>query len=141
MCIRDSDNSSIRYNKYDAYYDIGTTASVESEIKVFGGTSSACPITAGLIATKLENNRGWTYADVKNWLTGDVENTTNSYFYEGTEATTATDTSNWGDYYNLQGADLKIVYDAPVSYSTEDVDSKVEISGSNLSFSGSITIT
>ena len=135
------DNSSIRYNKYDAYYDIGTTASVESEIKVFGGTSSACPITAGLIATKLENNRGWTYADVKNWLTGDVENTTNSYFYEGTEATTATDTSNWGDYYNLQGADLKIVYDAPVSYSTEDVDSKVEISGSNLSFSGSITIT
>ena len=135
------DNSSTRYNKYDAYYDIGTTASVESEIKVFGGTSSACPITAGLIATKLENNRGWTYADVKNWLTGDVENTTNSYFYEGTEATTATDTSNWGDYYNLQGADLKIVYDAPVSYSTEDVDSKVEISGSNLSFSGSITIT
>ncbi len=135
------DNSSTRYNKYDAYYDIGTTASVESEIKVFGGTSSACPITAGLIATKLENNRGWTYADVKNWLTGDVENTTNSYFYEGTEATTATDTSNWGDYYNLQGADLKIVYDAPVSYSTEDVDSKVAISGSNLSFSGSITIT
>ena len=135
------DNSSIRYNKYDAYYDIGTTASVESEIKVFGGTSSACPITAGLIATKLENNRGWTYADVKNWLTGDVENTTNSYFYDGTESNSATDTSTWGDYYNLQGADLKIVYDAPVSYSTEDVDSKVEISGSNLSFSGSITIT
>ena len=135
------DNSSTRYNKYDAYYDIGTTASVESEIKVFGGTSSACPITAGLIATKLENNRGWTYADVKNWLTGDVENTTNSYFYDGTESNSATDTSTWGDYYNLQGADLKIVYDAPVSYSTEDVDSKVAISGSNLSFSGSITIT
>ena len=128
MCIRDS-------------YDIGTTQAVESEDKNFNGTSSACPIAAGLIATKLENNRTWTYADVKNWLASDVENTTNSYFYSGTEATTATDTTNWSDYYNLQGAQLKIIYDTAPPPPPENPDAKVSITGSNLSISGNFSIT
>ncbi len=135
------DNSTPRFNRYDAYYDIGTTQAVESEDKNFNGTSSACPIAAGLIATKLENNRTWTYADVKNWLASDVENTTNSYFYSGTEATTATDTTNWSDYYNLQGAQLKIIYDTAPPPPPENPDAKVSITGSNLSISGNFSIT
>ena len=135
------DNSSPRFNRYDAYYDIGTTQAVESEDKNFNGTSSACPIAAGLIATKLENNRTWTYADVKNWLASDVENTTNSYFYQGTEATTATDTTNWSDYYNLQGAQLKIIYDTAPPPTPENSDAKVSVTGSNLSISGNFSIT
>ena len=89
-----------------------STGSVESEDITFGGTSSACPIAAGLIATKLQYNRTWTYADVRNWLASQVGDTTTSYFYSGTEATTATD-SNWSDTYNLQGSNLRIIYDAP----------------------------
>jgi hypothetical protein len=135
------DNSTPRFNRYDAYYDIGTTQAVESEDKNFNGTSSACPIAAGLIATKLENNRTWTYADVKNWLASDVENTTNSYFYSGTEATTATDTTNWSDYYNLQGAQLKIIYDTAPPPAPENPDAKVSVTGSNLSISGNFSIT
>ena len=135
------DNSTPRFNRYDAYYDIGTTQAVESEDKNFNGTSSACPIAAGLIATKLENNRTWTYADVKNWLASDVENTTNSYFYSGTEATTATDTTNWSDYYNLQGAQLKIIYDTAPPPAPENPDVKASITGSNLSISGNFSIT
>ena len=134
------DNSSPRFNRYDAYYDIGTTQAVESEDKNFNGTSSACPIAAGLIATKLENNRTWTYADVKNWLASDVENTTNSYFYEGTEATEF-DSSDWGDYYNLQGAQLKIIYDTAPPPAPENPDAKVSVTGSNLSISGNFSIT
>ena len=134
------DNSSPRFNRYDAYYDIGTTQAVESEDKNFSGTSSACPIAAGLIATKLENNRTWTYADVKNWLASDVENTTNSYFYEGTEATEF-DSSDWGDYYNLQGAQLKIIYDTAPPPTPENPDAKVSVTGSNLSISGNFSIT
>ena len=134
------DNSSPRFNRYDAYYDIGTTQAVESEDKNFSGTSSACPIAAGLIATKLENNRTWTYADVKNWLASDVENTTNSYFYEGTEATEF-DSSDWGDYYNLQGAQLKIIYDTAPPPAPENPDAKVSVTGSNLSISGNFSIT
>ena len=135
------DNETTRFNRYDAYYDIGTTQAVESEDKNFSGTSSACPIAAGLIATKLENNRTWTYADVKNWLASDVENTTNSYFYEGTEATTATDTTNWSDYHNLQGAQLKIIYDTAPPPVPENSDAKVSVTGSNLSISGNFSIT
>ena len=134
------DNSSPRFNRYDAYYDIGTTQAVESEDKNFSGTSSACPIAAGLLATKLENNRTWTYADVKNWLASDVENTTNSYFYEGTEATEF-DSSDWGDYYNLQGAQLKIIYDTAPPPAPENPDAKVSVTGSNLSISGNFSIT
>ena len=134
------DNSSPRFNRYDAYYDIGTTQAVESEDKNFSGTSSACPIAAGLIATKLENNRTCTYADVKNWLASDVENTTNSYFYEGTEATEF-DSSDWGDYYNLQGAQLKIIYDTAPPPTPENPDAKVSVTGSNLSISGNFSIT
>ena len=142
------DNSSPRFNRYDAYYDIGTTQAVESEDKNFNGTSSACPIAAGLIATKLETNRTWTYADVKNWLATQVEDTTDTWFYKGTEATTATDTTNWGDYYNLQGAQLKIKYDAPSAgggggggSGGEESDAKVSVTGSNLSISGNFSIT
>ena len=136
------DNETTRFNRYDAYYDIVTTASAESEDKNFGGTSSACPITAGIIATKLENNRSWTYAEIKDWLSTNVENTTSAYFYQGTEATTATDSSNWGDVYNLQGAELKIVYDAHVPTPPPvEKNAKALVTGSNLSISGNFSIT
>jgi len=102
-----------------------------------------------LIATKLETNRTWTYADVKNWLATQVEDTTDAWFYKGTESTTATDTSTWGDYYNLQGAQLKIIYDAPSAggggggggSGGEESDAKASITGSNLSISGNFSIT
>ena len=136
------DNETTRFNRYDAYYDIVTTASAESEDKNFGGTSSACPITAGIIATKLENNRSWTYAEVKDWLSTNVENTLPNCFYQGTEATTATDSSNWGDDYNLQGAELKIVYDAHVPTPPPvEKNAKALVTGSNLSISGNFSIT
>ena len=94
-----------------------------------------------MIATKLENNRTWTYADVKNWLASDVENTSDAWFYKGTEATTATDTTNWSDYYNLQGAQLKIIYDTAPPPAPENPDAKVSVTGSNLSISGNFSIT
>ena len=95
-----------------------------------------------MIATKLEDNRTWTYADIKNWLASEVEDTTDAWFYKGTEATSATDTTNWGDYYNLQGAQLKIIYDTPPPEpSSEDSDAKASVTGSNLSISGNFSIT
>jgi len=39
----------------------------------FSGTSSACPIAAGLIATVVEFNRNWTVDDIKTWL-GTLDN-------------------------------------------------------------------
>jgi hypothetical protein len=72
-------------------------------------------------------------------LSSKVENTTSSYFYSGTEATTATD-SNWSDEYNLQGANLKIIYDASMSTTSSD-SFKLKLSGSSVTISGDITIS
>jgi len=118
---------------------VTSTSSVESEDRIFNGTSSACPIAAGLIAAKLQYNRDWTYADVKNWISSNVESTTTSYFYSGTEATTATD-SNWTDTYNLQGAPLKIMYDAALDAPPLSGDFTSRFVGSNLILSGAFSM-
>ena len=118
--------------------NVTSTSSVESEDITFSGTSSATPIAVGLIAAKLQYNRTWTYADVKNWLASDVGDTTTSYFYSGTEATTATD-SNWTDTYNLQGSNLRIIYDAAASPSIPDIFA-LKLSTGNLILSGPLTI-
>ncbi len=118
---------------------VTSTSSIESEDRVFNGTSSACPIAAGLIAAKLQYNRDWTYADVKNWISSNVESTTTSYFYSGTEATTATD-SNWTDTYNLQGAPLKIMYDAALDAPPLSGDFTSRFVGSNLILSGAFSM-
>ena len=75
----------------------------------FNGTSSACPVTAGFIATLLQVNRTWTYQNVRNYFNNTMEAQSSAKMYSGTEATTAND-SNWTDDANLQGASLRILY-------------------------------
>ena len=48
------------YKRPDQYYTLVGTISTESRDCGFNGTSSACPISVGLMATKLEYNRDWT---------------------------------------------------------------------------------
>ena len=101
--------------RIDSSYNIvtsGGTQSATSYTNAFSGTSSASPVAAGLIATKLQYNRDWTYADVLNWIETDVG--TNSDMYTGSEATTAND-SNWSDLQSLQGGFARILWDANVS--------------------------
>lgn len=74
----------------------------------FGGTSAACPVAAGFIATLMGLNRGWTYADVQAYFAG-LDNQDASVFYYGTESTSATD-SNWNDYNSLEGGPAKVGY-------------------------------
>ena len=107
------DNSGIRYNRYDAYYTLDGVQSDESEDRQFGGTSSACPVVVGLLATKLQYNRTWSWSNLKDWLANEVTVQDASAFPEGTEGTTPTDT-NWNSYYNLQGSLRRILWDAPV---------------------------
>ena len=108
------------YNRYDAYYTVGSNVSTKSTDRSFSGTSAACPIAAGLIATKLEHNRNWTYADIRNWLKNDVGEASSNYVYNPAESSTAND-SAWNDKHNLQGASVKIIHDATVSTGTLDI--------------------
>ena len=93
----------------------GGTQSYKSEDRPFGGTSSACPVACGLIATMLQYNRTWEWRDIKSWLVNSVDNQSTSLFYRGTEATTA-DSSQWSDDFNLQGHVGKILYQALPAY-------------------------
>jgi len=109
------------YSRYESSYRLdsnynivtsGGTASLTSQDRYFNGTSSACPVATGLIATKLQYNRDATWIDLKDWLANDVTNQPGaSYFYQGTEATTSND-SNWNSTANLQGSEPKILWDA-----------------------------
>jgi hypothetical protein len=77
----------------------------------FGGTSAACPVATGFIATVLEWNRDWTWVEVKAWLQS-LETQDASDFYFGTESTTV-NTANWLDYESLEGGDARVLYQGP----------------------------
>ena len=141
-------NQSTRYNRYDSFYSIGNLQSQKSEDRVFGGTSSACPVSAGLIATKLETNRTWTYTCLKNRLSKYVGVQKDDNFHTGTEVTTANDTA-WGtDDHNLHGGSATVIWDASAGnenlpsfelnqelYSTQVAFSPIESTTSTGSFS------
>jgi len=105
------------YGRYDSFYTYDSTQSVFSADASFNGTSSACPISAGMIATKLETNRTWTYTDVKNWLTTNVGQQDTADFYYGSESTSANDTT-WSDQNSLQGGPAIVAYDASTTDTT-----------------------
>jgi hypothetical protein len=77
----------------------------------FSGTSSACPVAAGLIATKLQHNRSWTWQDVRNWLRNSVGDSNTDEFYTGVESTTAS-AASWSDVNSLEGGRPIVIWDA-----------------------------
>ena len=104
-------NGFTTYPRYDSTYTIDSTTSETSNDCWFGGTSSACPVAVGLVATKLQYNRSWTWRDLKDWLSNSVTSQPSTPFYTGSESTTAND-SNWTDQSSLQGGDPKVLWDA-----------------------------
>jgi len=134
------------YNRNDSSYRLdsnynivssGGTLSLTSQDRFFNGTSSACPVGAGLFATKLQYERGWIWSNLKAWLENKVtDQSSDSEFFRGTEATTSS-SSNWNAVRNMQGSSRTILWDAPSSEST----AKCELRGSNLLLTGTFTIS
>lgn len=120
--------------RYDSYYTItGNSQSLESRDYIYGGTSCACPVFAGLLATKLQHNRSWTWQDVKAWLKNDIGQASSSNFYVGTEPTTINDT-NWDDDNSLAGGTPIISFD-------NSIDNLFKFTGSNISISGNVNFS
>jgi hypothetical protein len=141
----DNTSSSDRYNRYDSYYTLDGVQSAESEDRLFNGTSSATPIAVGIMATKLEYNRQWTWADMKNWFStlgsfGSIADAAGtSAVYSGTEAGSNKNDTNWTDSYNLQGSQAPIIWDAPTG-SEPDETKLIGGGGDGITFTGDITI-
>ena len=111
----------------------------------FSGTSAACPVAAGMIATKLQYNRDWTWQDVRNWLKGSSQpvgvttvgiNTTGE-FHHGVDSGTANATS-WSDVNSLEGAYPAIIWDAPTGNEDQTFETPgfKTISGEGMKFKG-----
>ena len=127
-------NYGTRYNRYDSTYVIDSTTSTTSEDSTFGGTSSACPTAAGLIATKLQYMRHWTGDDVLGWINNSVGQLPDADIYYGSEDNSAT--SGWSDSYSLQGGPGSIIWDAE-----SGGEDPTTIETSNISVAGNITIS
>ena len=130
------DNATGKYNRNDGYYTISGQQSVKSSDRVFGGTSSATPITCGMIATKLQYNRTWTWQDVKNWLSNQVGTQDTSEFYHGTEETSAT-SSGWSDEDAVHDSDVTVIWDA----ATEEPSPQNQLAISGNLVIGGVTIS
>jgi hypothetical protein len=98
----------VAFNRYDQ-----TPGGLTSYDTRFSGTSSACPVATGLIATILETNRSWTWSNIRTWLQSlTVQNI--STFYQGPDPATAT-SADWADLVSLMGGSRTVIYNAAVA--------------------------
>lgn len=74
----------------------------------FGGTSSACPTAAGMIAAWMETNRSWTWQDVKNNINS-LQIQSETRFLQGPDPSTPT-SSDWNTFPSLQGGFRRVLY-------------------------------
>ena len=106
-----------RYDSQDFYSWLSKDA-FDCEI---GGTSTASPVIAGFIASKLSLMYHWTTRSVKKYIEGVIETQNLSTFNTGSGLVTTADSTDWDVYDNLFGQEPKIIYDkvvSPLSFST-----------------------
>ena len=95
----------------------------------FTGTSAACPVAAGFLASVMQYNRDWTYENLRTWIETNVTPQSTSTLYYGVEPTTPTDMNWLYEYYSsgslrsysntsLQGAPGRVLYNASIPVST-----------------------
>ena len=96
-----------------AYSYDGVNLSEISYDNSFTGSSSACPLAAGLIATVLEQNRGWNYSSVLLYISNNVGTQTPIQFYSGSESTQYND-QNFTDFHSIEGGSPTILWNAPL---------------------------
>jgi hypothetical protein len=125
----------------------------------FSGTSAACPVAAGIIATKLEYNRNWGWQDVRNWLRGENQPvgvttlarqlSTEFHYGSDTGVSGAGDVSSgpWSDTRSLEGSLPIVIYDAPTgnepaqSSGSPVVEGVKVFSGEGMEITGNFTIS
>ena len=152
-----ADSLSTGYARYDDSYTIGSDTAVDSKDRYFNGTSASCPVAAGLIATKLQYKRNWTYDDVMFWIESQPE------LYNGYSTSACNDSSSWPmsncvgtskfalqreaswydsswfqyGWYFLNGSPSRVLFDQQlmVEYGSLQEDANLRIVGAGLTIS------
>ena len=104
-----NDSSSI-VNRYDNTYPGLTADEGTAEDTYFNGTSAACPVACGFLATVLQWNRAWTWRELKQWIKSIPQQSTGEFAGQNSDWATATDTG-WLTTTNLAGSDPIILWD------------------------------
>ena len=119
----------------------GTTGTVSSSRDTrFSGTSAACPVACGLIATVVEFNRSWTVSDIKTWLATLQNQDTTNDFYDTVEETAANGNGH-ADRNSLQGATARVIYQGGTfTHTTKETTTKPVTLGSGISITGAWNI-
>lgn len=103
-------------NTYDGLTADGGTADDTS----FNGTSAACPVACGFLTTVLEHNRGWDWADVKNYIKNTIEPQDATTMFIGGDYTDPFD-AGWLDTRSLAGSDPIVLYEDEYTISSAPI--------------------
>jgi hypothetical protein len=124
-----SGNNKLRYDTYSG----GTPSMYDGK---FSGTSAACPVATGLIASLLSQNRDWSWREVRNYLKNGLERQRKDHFYYGRESRSAND-PNWSDVNSLEGGEGIVIYERPAG---GKIDAIRFAYGDGLTISGPLNI-
>ena len=102
----------------------------------FSGTSAACPVAAGFIATIMQWNRDWKWQDVKRWINSLEPQTQEDFFY-GKSSTTPNDV-NWLERQSLEGGIPRVLYQDNVR--TRTLPGTRTVSNNNLNMKNGLGI-
>ena len=119
--------------RFDSTYPGSSLISFD---ETFGGTSSACPVLCGFIATLVSLNRNWTWRDIKAYLANTTEQP-ETQFYQGGVATDANSPS-WADFYSMQSARRTVPFLGTSPVPPPPQSTFVSFSGLTLTLSGGV---
>jgi hypothetical protein len=106
-----SDGSSI-VPRFDNTYSGLTADGGTAEDTYFNGTSAACPVACGFLATVLEHNRGWDWENIKDYVSNTLEEQDATTMFIGDDYSDPFD-SGWLQTKSLAGSSPVILYEAP----------------------------
>ena len=97
--------------RFDNTYPGMTADSGSAEDTYFNGTSAACPVACGFLATVLEHNRAWDWSNIKDFIKNTVESQTPETMFIGGDYADPYDVG-WLDTRSLAGSSPIVLYDA-----------------------------
>lgn len=122
--------------RFDNTYEGLASDGGSAEDTYFNGTSAACPVACGFLATVLEHNRGWDWSDVKNYIKNTIEPQDANTMFIGNDYADPFD-AGWLETKSLAGSDPIILYDAPVGVVAGAVK---KVIGGTLKFVGGLAL-
>jgi hypothetical protein len=82
----------------------------------FNGTSAACPVACGFLATVLEHNRAWDWSNIKDYIKNTIEQQFVETMYIGNDYADPYD-AGWLDTRSLAGGDPIVLYEGDYTIS------------------------